>query len=1595
VLQPGTRLALRYLVVRHLGSGGIGSTWLVRDLLDDSPVALKLLHHRSTDALAALRREFTLLRGLVHPHLARVHDFGSVPLPSSPSPYYTSDFIDGTPMLDFARGKPFDHTLPAVLDALRALAHLHRLGIRHGDVTPSNILVKPDGHATLIDLSCAVPLESPPSDSVSGTPGYLAPEVLQGLAADARADVFSVGVLLQHLSEASSTPASAHVMRLAHQCARPDPSRRPPSVLHVLDSLGAPAHEPQAIYVPPARMVGRDQSWSALRQELDALLTGHPGARRVCLSGGEGVGRTRLLQELKWEAQLRFPVVEGSHRRPLPIHDLISRALATPVDPTFRALLEASEQLARSTTPVVLVFDDVHLLDPAAQQALMVLARALSPGGNVLLAWSAIAPDALPEQTLHIDLQPLDETSIRSWPQVPARHASRLLAWTGGFPAAIVALLSQMTAQASDLRDLAPPTRSDAFPSRRQTLVRQLAPDHQAALAVLAVLDDALAEDAAEVLSIGLDALSDLAVAGLAKRDMDGWRLVRAVEAPHLRAALGETTVRGAHEAIASFLQQQLEVASMRSRAAPRLVEHLCRAGFVDRATDLMRAGVLETFREPTAWRHAALAVAESCSDVGVRLLCAEVLTKAGRPDRALEVLDRATETGQARDGRVHLARASARLARGEAERALEELDLTDGLDPLDKAFLLRAAIVRSRALIHLGDTATAMQVARQACPEDELGDLPDELRGELCDAMGVAASYLGDTKEAWRRLREAAAAHERTGRVDALLRTLSYQAFHAYRAGETGAAERAYRDARDRIERHGFTDMLANAELNVGAACHQRGQWGEALASYEQGLRIASALGQDSHEVQARFNLAKLYADIGAPDLAEPMIERGRAIAERTGQRFFVSAFLAVSGEAAALQQRWADARAAFDLAARQFEDAGARREAVEVRLQAVEARLAMGETQEAHRDLQEAGSRDVVDAPDLMAAVASSRARILLAQGQGPEAIASLEEALEHARRADQPTARADIHRLFAQVWTQQRATTLSAKEASLAKEIDERVAASLPESLREAYWTHPKRRVDRVPESRHNPALADKVRRLLDINAKLNSSLRTRDVLSRTMDAAVEMVGAERGFLILLDTPDRIDGPVSVPVARNLDREQVGKRHLKFSRTIADQCMASGEPIVTTDAQVDGRFSGNASVHAMRLKSVVCVPIRSPSGMLGALYLDNRFRRGSFDEEDLELLAAFGNQAAIALTNARLHDELRRRTRELEQERSRVQALMETQAAEIDRLTDEVRVTRQVLDHRYDYSNIIGRSSGMQHVFAMLDRVIESDVPVLVLGESGTGKELIARALHVHGVRRDKPFVGINCAAVPHQLLESELFGHTRGAFTGADRDHEGLLVSARGGTVLLDEIGDMPLGMQAKLLRVLQEGEVRPVGATRSKKVDFRLACATHRDLGTEVAAGRFRQDLFFRINVVPITLPPLRERREDIAELAHHFLAIHARRLGKPIPKLDRDALQALLRHPWPGNVRELENVLLQAVLLCEGDRVRAADVRGPSRITQAKPIRNRADYRNEERERIREALIASRWNVSQVARELGMSRPTLYRKMRQHGIQEP
>ena len=331
---------------------------------------------------------------------------------------------------------------------------------------------------------------------------------------------------------------------------------------------------------------------------------------------------------------------------------------------------------------------------------------------------------------------------------------------------------------------------------------------------------------------------------------------------------------------------------------------------------------------------------------------------------------------------------------------------------------------------------------------------------------------------------------------------------------------------------------------------------------------------------------------------------------------------------------------------------------------------------------------------------------------------------------------------------------------------------------------------------------------------------------------------------------------------------------------------------------------------------------------------------------------------------------------------------------QAADLERKKEEVERVTRVLDStpfRHDYGNIIGRGRRMKEVLLLLDKVIDTDMPVLVEGESGTGKELIAKAIHHASRRARAPFVAVNCGAVPETLLESELFGHVKGAFTDAKTERAGRFEVADGGTLFLDEIGALTMPQQAKLLRVLQTGEFERVGSSKTRRADVRVLCATNTDLQTEVQAGRFREDLLFRINTIEIRLPPLRDRREDIPLLGAHFLRRYAARSRKAVSKFPADAMQALLAYHWPGNVRELEHTVERAVLLAEGDAVRGCDLSlrgdadGAARIDQM-------SLEEVERLLIQKALARCDGNVTAAAKALGLSRSAMYRRMEHHKL---
>ncbi|MDY7229856.1 sigma-54-dependent transcriptional regulator [Hyalangium rubrum] len=345
-----------------------------------------------------------------------------------------------------------------------------------------------------------------------------------------------------------------------------------------------------------------------------------------------------------------------------------------------------------------------------------------------------------------------------------------------------------------------------------------------------------------------------------------------------------------------------------------------------------------------------------------------------------------------------------------------------------------------------------------------------------------------------------------------------------------------------------------------------------------------------------------------------------------------------------------------------------------------------------------------------------------------------------------------------------------------------------------------------------------------------------------------------------------------------------------------------------------------------------------------------------------------------------------------------------LVVARALERKRLKEQADSLRRELDSIFSFQNIIGKSPPMRALYGLLGRAAELDITVLVTGETGTGKELVARAIHYQGPRKEGSFIPVNCGALPAELIESELFGHVRGAFTGAVETKAGLFEEADGGTLFLDEIGELPLAVQVKLNRALQEKEVRRVGDTASRRIDVRLVAATHRDLKAEAGAGRFREDLFYRLNIFPVHLPPLRERREDIPLLAMHFLEKAAKTYRQQVEGFEPDALRALTGYSWPGNVRELENAIERAAAICSGTKISLADLPSevsggqqgtlPADVMVKMPFREAVDLARDRASRDYLVALLREFggNVTRAAERAGMERESLHRLLKRYGL---
>ena len=960
---------------------------------------------------------------------------------------------------------------------------------------------------------------------------------------------------------------------------------------------------------------------------------------------------------------------------------------------------------------------------------------------------------------------------------------------------------------------------------------------------------------------------------------------------------------------------------------------------------------------------------------------------------------------------------AEAHTGRGDFDDALEALHAARATarvlhDPRVRA---RIAARLANALIQQGDYRRSRRYALYAYRV--LRDTDDHRTvGQVGVTSGLCCARLGRAAEAIEWLQNAAATFRRIDDTDGLVTALNNLGLVYKNLREWREATRFLEQALRLDERAGLYARMRGHNQNLGLIRYRLGQWDLAEENFRQSLKIARETGHLQGESAALLALGMLARRRCQLERAEQDYRRARARATQVkAQREAVLAreFL---GEVAMDREDYDGAIALFEPALEEALHLAPQGDLVaEIESRYGLALLGAGRADEAQAHLlrgaalaaqlgdriEEALAERWLARLDAVRGDAAAMEAKIRAAAQCFEELSETYElaatlaawgecllqlpASARLRVALEPVADAAKRAgtLFRQLGVMPLAAkallTLARIEAE--REHYDQALALLEQAelwLLESGATDAEDRVgaQRREIERQYVAVSlstcNEFRALEDANRLFRETSDMDGLLAQTVKLAVENAGGDRGFVAFSNGGVRLD----VVAQHGLGRDRA-RRILRVIEDVVGARIAESGPVFSSRVAADPRF-GPAAVDALEgIGSLVCVPLNFPSQSVGLVYVDrlNDSLLGPFKQRELNLLAVLANSAAVAIVEA---------------QRSLLLA--------------ENRQLRDKLKPSPGSERVVTQSREMKGILTLLSKVGDSSATVLFMGETGTGKGLLAQVVHESSNRRDRSFVQVNCAALPEPLLESELFGYVHGAFTGAIRDKQGLFEEAEGGTIFLDEIEKVPESVQAKLLHVLDRSEIRPVGATRSKKVDARVICATCVDLRERIKEGRFLEDLYYRLNDITVRVPTLRERPEDIPVLAQHFLSFYSRQMEKNVRGLGADAMQVFLKHEWRGNVRELEKTVKRMVVLAEEGDVLGLDLLPPDMREAAKVVERvnggsaggggnvgrslRSSISELERRMIAEALERHRWNKARAARELGVSYPTLLTKIR-------
>lgn len=1524
---------MRYEKRRLLGRGGIGEVWSARDRATSERVILKISEPAHGQWL---RREFELLARGYHPNLPRVCDFGWLP-DASGGAYLTSEWISGRSLADLTKLGELDprSAESALIGALHGLRHLHGLGIVHGDVTPANVLLSQGGEGVLIDLSAAAPIGDPHAP-LSGTPPFLSPERLSGHPPAIGDDIYGVGRTFEALGIFTDA-----LPRLTCEA-----GQRVSSVDTILSLLGVTAQP--ATHLPlPIPSLSRVELLRDLENQLRT-------SGKVWIRGNVGSGRSHTLRSLRWRLGPEHNVWEcvGPERRWATLLTTIARDGSSAI----RTLaIQAQLRLRRERFPCFIYVDDVDTLDPDEQESLLEWIETTRSDDPWRIAVTADPTVQAPNEV--IDMPPLSELEISRWlsGSLPPSTRRDIAIASRGRPSDVVELADLVRAgqlKHDQIRKWQRPKGPE--PIRRLHSLLD-ADDHETLgwLCVYAIESIAPLQRRMHRKLPWRRVAQKLVEARYGELEGEHFRWFRPSDAQVVFESVPASRRRRVHDRLATFYSGSRDV-----HATASYVYHLIRCKKRGDAQRVIEGHLLAGGEVSSEWDR-VLQLLGSESPI---LLRAQLHARRGEPGRVLELILGSPGTVLDEEKMLLVAESCFQLDKSPPSHCSIERIRRSRLAPNLRA---RAELLAARMCHQRGEYAEALSCAVVAA------------KHYRDSAVGIQLHLLAELE-----LTAALAAHElddEAGINASLERALSF-----FRTLDDAAGIASVAQLRSR--RYLSHDEPERADNQLREALGYFEASAEPSTLFESYALLAQAnIALDQYGVASDFvSYARAYARTTEQKKRTQAIEGH--LRWRLGARTHSLALLqTASGHPFARLPRLLEMVKTHD--ARRIQDALFEQEQGDSSLWAEVAYFAV-----------DVGAWNI--ARTILSKLSKNPARfeveaqLALASEDVDGAKIAFERAAESAVP---PLTLADLQACAAKIFNQLGADRVAKRHLELAVEGWERIAASLGPGLRGTLWSERGRReVRQALERQSSEAQLDATRlhHLLLINKRMNRTNRVKEVLDVALDAAVELSGADLG-LVLAASGDG-QGRLRVASARGANSAELPRDTTQYSRSIARRVLESRATLRLSDALLERSALSSplatSSIHTLGIRSVLAVLLPGVERDEGVLYLENRRHTSSFSLETEQLMTAFSEQIAIALRNARLVADLRRATRDLERDQGRLRSLLHQREKELQEERRRAWPESHPSGEREALPGVIGQSESIRSAAYLARRFSAFDAAVLIQGESGTGKELFARAIHSLSNRHDQPFVAVNCAAFSEQLLESEFFGHAKGSFTGADSNRDGLFVEANRGTIFLDEVGELPLQLQAKFLRVLQEGEVRRIGESKPIQVDTRVVAATNRDLADEVRHGRFREDLYFRINVFQVRVPPLRERTEDLPQLIDYFLEQQSARHGLPIPKLARSARRTLISRAYPGNIRELQNVLAKAVALCEEGLIRVEDIDSAGLGEGAYLPMSRVEHRETEEIRIQKLLVATGWNVARTARELGVSRTTLYRRIKQMGL---